>query len=62
MAAEDAISVVSVKAGPAGLVVVRVRLSDGKVRQMIMGKQTLGVAEVEWSAQALEALSLLGQI
>ena len=62
MTLHDAITVVSVKAGPAGLAVVQVRLTDGSVRRLVMGRRTLGVAEVEWSAQALEMLAQLGQL
>lgn len=51
------VSIVSVKSGPAGLVVVKVRLESGTVRTMVMPKKTSGVAEIEWSAQAINALA-----
>lgn len=62
MAPGDAITVVSVKAGPAGLAVVQLRLTDGTMRRLVVGKRVMGVAEVEWSAQALEMLSQSGQL
>lgn len=62
MAPGESITVVSVKSGPAGLVVVELRLTDGTRRRLIMGKHTLGVSEVEWSAQALEMLSQMGEL
>lgn len=56
-----AIAVTGVKAGPAGLVVVTLRLEDGTVRRMVLPKRLAGVAEVEWSAQAVQLLSQLSQ-
>lgn len=58
----NAVTVVSVKSGPAGLVAVQLRLTDGTVRRLIVGRNVVGVAEIEWSAQALEMLSQLGQL
>jgi hypothetical protein len=56
---DGAVSITDVVAGPAGLVVVTMRTADGKVRRMVLPPKLAGVAEVEWSAQALAMLTQL---
>lgn len=53
------VAVMSVRSGPAGLVVVQLRLEDGTVRRVVLPRKSSGVAEVEWSAQALNTLTQL---
>lgn len=53
------VSILDCKAGPGGLVAVTARLEDGSVRRLILPKRLAGVAEVEWSTQALSTLTQL---
>lgn len=54
--APETISVTDVRAGPAGLVVVTVRLGDGTRRRLVLPPKLAGTAEVEWSAKAVAML------
>lgn len=56
---DDAIAITGVYAGPAGLVVVTLRLTDGTVRRIVLPPKLQGVAEVEWSARAVQVLAEL---
>ena len=57
-----AVAILECKAGPAGLVAVTARLEDGSVRRIILPKRLAGVAEVEWSTQALSVLTQLSMV
>lgn len=51
------VAVMSVRTGPAGLVVVQLRLEDGTVKRIVLPRKSAGVSEIEWSAQALNTLT-----
>lgn len=51
------VAVMAVHSGPAGLVVVQLRLEDGTVRRVVLPRKSSGVSEIEWSAQALNTLN-----
>jgi hypothetical protein len=53
------IAITDVRTGPAGLVVVTMGLPDGAVRRLVLPRRLAGVAQVEWSAKALAALTEL---
>lgn len=54
---DGVVTITDVRAGPAGLVVVVMRLADGTVRRVVLPPKLAGVAEVEWSAQALALMT-----
>lgn len=56
---KGSVAVLAVTTGPAGLVAVKVRLEDGTVRRLVMPKRMAGVAEIEWTAVALSALTAI---
>lgn len=56
------VSVTEVRAGPAGLVVVTLRLDSGARVRIVLPPKLAGVAEVEWSAQAVATLAELQRL